>query len=48
MPHNPPQQQQMANPAFMKSAATPQHGRKPDTTVAKIKDKRTVQPTPGH
>ena len=47
MTHDLPQQQQTANAAFTRSAATPQHGRKPDETAAKVKDKRSFQPAPG-
>lgn len=48
MSHDLPQQQVMANLAFTKSAATPQHGRKSDAEIAKVKDKRSFQPAPGH
>ena len=43
-----PQQQQMAHFVFLKSAAAPQHGRKPDGKIDKVKDKRPKQPAPGH
>jgi hypothetical protein len=43
-----PQQQQTNTFAFLKSAATPQHGRKADAKIEKVKDKRSVTPTPGH
>lgn len=46
--HELPHQEEMANPAFTRSAATPQHGRKPDADLAKLKERRGFHPAPGH
>lgn len=48
MPHRFDQQDPSANFTFPKSAATPQHGQKPDKKVAKLKEQRSFQPRPGH
>lgn len=48
MTQNQPQQQQAASFSIMKSAATPQHGRRPDAQAATVKDRRPVTPAPGH
>lgn len=42
------QQDQMASFSPPRSAATPQHGQKPDKEAAKIKPPRSFQPRPGH
>ena len=31
-----------------KAVASPQHGQKPDKDVAKLKEKRSFEPRPGH
>jgi len=41
-------QQRPASQIFLKSAPTPQHGRKIDPAAAKIAEQRTFQPRPGH
>ena len=41
-------QQRPASQIFLKSAPTPQHGRKIDPAAAKIAEQRTFQPRTGH
>ncbi|HEV7386164.1 MAG TPA: hypothetical protein VGN89_14880 [Phenylobacterium sp.] len=43
------QQQDRSNSSFLKSAPTPQHGRKPDSKAAlPARPPRSVEPRPGH
>jgi hypothetical protein len=42
------QQKKAAALLQLKSAPTPQHGRKTDPSAAKIVETRTFQPRPGH
>ena len=42
------QQDPMTNFCFPKVAAVPQHGQKADKLCKKIKERRVLQPQPGH
>lgn len=43
------QQQEAAQASpFLKSAATPQHGKKADEQASKVREPRSFQPRPGH
>jgi hypothetical protein len=48
MTHGFQQQDPAAGFCIPKSAATPQHGQKPDNKTAKAKPPRTVERRPGH
>ena len=48
MTHRFEQQDPSVNFSFPKSAATPQHGQKPDKKAVKLKEPRSFQPRPGH
>jgi len=42
------QQSQPASSVFMRSAATPKHGRKADPLPDELKERRSFSPRPGH
>jgi hypothetical protein len=42
------QQDPLTNFSFPKTAAVPQHGQKADKGCKKIKERRIVEPQPGH
>lgn len=48
MTHGFQHQDQSANFTIPKSAASPQHGQKADKAVAKLREKRSFEPRPGH
>ena len=48
MTHTFEQQQKPASQYLLKSAPTPQHGRKLDPGAAKLVERRSFEPRPGH
>ena len=48
MTHGFQQQNPSSNFTIPKACASPQHGQKADKDVAKLKEKRSFEPRPGH